>query len=76
MNVTTARKAFGVRLRVARIYAGKMQVDLASDLGVPQQSVSNWERGRNLPSGDGTVRIASVLHVRAEWLASGTGDMR
>ena len=41
-------------------YSGK---DLAEDLDVSVNTVSNWSKGHNTPSGDDLLRIAKALDV-------------
>lgn len=43
-----ATSTWGNRLRDARIAAGKSQTDIALEVGVSQQLVSQWERGTSL----------------------------
>lgn len=37
------------RIKALRLMAGWSQKDMASRLGVTWLTVSNWERGRNIP---------------------------
>ena len=41
-------------------YSGK---DLAEDLSVSVNTVSNWSKGHNTPSGEDLLRIAKALEV-------------
>lgn len=58
---------FAERLKVARIKAGLNQSDLAQQLGVGQNAISNYERG-STPKLETAVRIAEILHVSLDWL--------
>ena len=42
--------------------------DLAGELGVSVNSVSNWRRGRALPTIPRLVEIADQLDVTTDWL--------
>ena len=59
---------FHERLRAARLLRGMSQVELARELGVTKQSVSNWENDNILPSIEMLCRIASCLSVSADYL--------
>lgn len=65
------------RIRLARRKAGVSQEVLAQKLGVKRSAVANWEAadGAN-PCGANLERLAEVLHIAYEWLATGRGDMR
>lgn len=43
--------------------AGKTQVAFARELGVPKQTVSNWVKGRNMPS---YKRLEKILEMMEE----------
>lgn len=47
MKDTERRKVIGGRLRVARRALRLSQWDVASEVGVSQQTVANWETGRS-----------------------------
>lgn len=47
MKDTERRKLIGGRLRVARRAIRLSQEDVASEVGVSQQTVANWETGRS-----------------------------
>lgn len=53
------------------------QEALAAKLGVKRSAVSNWEAvGGASPSGVNLERLAAVLEVSFEWLATGRGEMK
>ena len=56
------------RLRALRQARGLSQVDLARELGVTKQSVSNWENDNILPSIDMLVRISHFFSVSTDYL--------
>ncbi len=53
------------KLRLARNLS---QVDLAKELGVTKQSVSNWENNNIQPSIDMLIRLARYFSVSADCL--------
>lgn len=67
-------KSLADRIKAARKHANLTQKDLASKVGVSQPVISQLEKGENLQSVH-LVKIASHCNVRAEWLATGKGDM-
>lgn len=69
-------KDVGMRVRHVRELRGLTQVQLAKKAGVSQAAISELETGENRsPWGTNLVKIAQVLKVSPEWLASGKGQM-
>jgi transcriptional regulator with XRE-family HTH domain len=64
-------RSIGDRLRYARKLRGLNQAGLAERVGVSQPSVANWESGVHDPRRVMLAKIADVLGVSPEWLASG-----
>lgn len=64
---------FSERLAYAMSAAGFTQGKLAKEVGMAQSSVNKLLNGAN--GSRNTVKIASVLGVRPEWLSSGEGEM-
>jgi transcriptional regulator with XRE-family HTH domain len=58
---TDAEATFGERLRAARPRAGLTQRELADQVGVGQQMVSDWESGRKKPRGRERAWIAEII---------------
>ncbi|MGH8923853.1 MAG: helix-turn-helix domain-containing protein [Acidimicrobiia bacterium] len=56
----------GPVLREARDSAGLRQQDVASELGITQQTVSRWESGRSRPGRDQLLALAGVLGINDE----------
>lgn len=56
------------KLREVRVSRGLSQVDLAKQLGVTKQSVSNWENDNIQPSVEMLVKIAQTLSVSTDFL--------
>lgn len=65
---------FGARLRKAREAARMTGPQMARELRVSAQTVSEWERGRYFPAADKLVRIAQLTNVKVDWLLSGQND--
>jgi len=68
--------SIGERLRIARNKRGLTQEALASLVQTPltQGTIAHIENGRS-ESSRHIVWIAAALHVRAEWLVTGKGEM-
>lgn len=65
------------RIRMARRQMGWSQQQLAEQLGVRRSAVANWEAsGGAHPSSANLERLANLLHVAHEWLATGRGEMQ
>jgi transcriptional regulator with XRE-family HTH domain len=71
---------FGEKLRSFRISSGKTQSELGEAVGVPQATISKWEKGLQKPSSDHASKLQDLtgmpmaellgLEVRAEPKAS------
>lgn len=57
------RKQFGRRVQGLRIAAGVTQEQLADEVGVTIESISNIERGIHGPSFDNLEKLARALKV-------------
>jgi len=64
------KQYLGENLACARERIGMTQDALAEKLGVSFQTVSNWERGENLPDVPHLVEAARVLNVTVDSLTS------
>ena len=65
----------GNRIKSARAARKRSQQWLADEVGVTQSSVSEWETIKTDPATENLKRIAKVLDVDFEWLATGRGEM-
>ena len=63
------------RIRELRIARGLSQVELAKQLGVSKQSLSNWENDNIQPSIEMLERLANCLSVSTDYLL-GRDDRR
>lgn len=60
---------FGLRLKLARVYMGMSQTEMAEHLGVSLKMIYRWESGEREPPNTLRVReIAEKLQVPFEWL--------
>ena len=59
---------FGIKLRELRNSHGLTQIQLAKELGVSKQCVSNWENDNILPSIDMLIRISQYFYVSCDYL--------
>ena len=62
---------FGNRLRVAIRRTWKSQKALAEHLGMSEQSLSRYTRGRGVPAGGEMAKLAQALPGQIEWILTG-----
>ena len=65
------RNRVGNLLAGARLKAGLTQTQLAGELGIRQNMISDYERGRRTYSDAMAKRLSKVLEVREEYLRYG-----
>ena len=58
-------------IRILRIKSGYSQKNLAEELGVSQQSVSNWEKGSREPPIDMLKKMANIFNCTIDELVKG-----
>ena len=66
-------REFGVRLTQYRERLHLSITELAGRLGVDYMQISRYEKGQSLPSLDTAIRLAKVLEVSLDELATGSG---
>jgi transcriptional regulator with XRE-family HTH domain len=68
---------YGRRIRRARTVGDLTQAQLALLIGVHRSAVAQWERFKGTkPNAIHLAKIADVLEISFEWLATGRGRMR
>ena len=63
------------RITQARKMRGLSQERLAERMKVSRGACGHWERGKALPSTEHLTKLAIILNVPMEWLATGKGEM-
>ncbi|WP_406541607.1 helix-turn-helix domain-containing protein [Clostridium ljungdahlii] len=61
------RKFNGERLKSARKYRGKTIKDLAEDIGVSKQAISQFENGKSTPLFETLIKIVDKLKFPREY---------
>lgn len=64
----------GGRIWRARDALGLTLEDLAAQLGLPEETVSGWERDHAEPETKALFMLAGVLSVSPSWLIAGIGE--
>jgi len=57
-------QTLGERIRKARMDKGLYAKQLASKLGVTDDTVINWEKGRNMPQGKNIEKVKEFLKAK------------
>jgi len=68
--------SIATRIRFLRKQKDLSQAGLAKLVGVTKGACGQWERGTTSPSIENLAKLAIVLDVYFEWLATGRGDMK
>ncbi len=71
MRSPEARRRLGVRLRAARDLARMSQRDVAAELQISRQTVSNWESGRALPDALQVIHLAQTYGTPTDFMLLG-----
>ncbi len=67
-------KQIGLRLKTVRKEAGLTQQQLAKRLGIPYQSIGQWERGIRNPKIETLQAIADAIGVSLDYLLGNVND--
>lgn len=59
---------FTDRLKTLRKEKKLTQKELAEQIGIKQNSYSDWETGKNEPNLENIVKLADLLDVSLDWL--------
>ena len=59
---------FSERLKTLRKEKKLTQKELAEQIGIKQNSYSDWETGKSEPSFENLIKLADLLEVSLDWL--------
>lgn len=65
----------GLKLKQARINSGITQENIARQLGVSRQTVSNWERGVFYPDIVSIIRLSEIYDISLDNLLKGDANI-
>jgi len=65
---------FGERLTDIRRKLGFNQVDFSEKLGLTQQSLSRYEKNKNIPSIEFVQKLTNIFDINLNWLLIGKGE--
>lgn len=66
---------FSTRLKELRIDRKLKQSDIADDLGITDQAISNYELGKREPRIPDLILIADYFHVTIDYLVGRSDEM-
>ena len=66
---------FSEQIKKIRVDKGITQQEMANNLGISRQAISNWENDRNLPDIEMIIKIAQVFNLTLDELILGGIDM-
>lgn len=58
---------FGIRLKQLRKERKLTQKELGEKVGVKQNTFTNWENGKRVPSYENLVKLADIFGVSVDW---------
>lgn len=65
----------GQRLKDARQNAGLSQEQLAKQMGVSRQTISNWENSRSMPDVGSAVKLSGIYNITLDELLKNKSDV-
>lgn len=65
----------GEKLKNYRTSAGMAQEQLAEEINVSRQTISNWENGKSLPDVISLIKISDLYQISLDELLKGDGKM-
>ena len=71
MKTTSEKQEISSRIKSARLSAKISSVYVSKEMHLSDSICSQWERGISNPSTAHLVKLASILKVSFEWLATG-----
>lgn len=63
-----------MRLKELRIKKGLSLLELSLLVGVSDQTISNWERGKNEPNIENIIKLANIFNVSIDYLLGRTDN--
>ena len=61
------------RIRACRLKLSLSQNQLGYKLGLSKTTISFWEKGRNVPSGQSLIELSCIFDCDPEWILTGRG---
>ncbi|MFV0395041.1 MAG: helix-turn-helix domain-containing protein [Coprobacillaceae bacterium] len=61
----------GKKLRTARINSGLTQEQIAEDINVSRQTISNWENEKSYPDIISVIKLSDLYHISLDELLKG-----
>lgn len=61
-------KVFSKRLKELRKEKKLTQKEIAEQIGIKQNSYSDWETGKNEPNFENLIKLADFFEVSLDWL--------
>lgn len=74
-SISAKAQELGRRIQAARERKRVTQANLAAQLGVTDNAVTQWETGRAIPRAERLATIAASLGVLLTWLMTGEGPI-
>lgn len=65
----------GEKLKNFRLSAGMTQEQIAEEINVSRQTISNWENGKSLPDVISLIKISDLYQISLDDLLKGDGKM-
>ena len=65
----------GVKLKEARLQAGLTQENVAEDIQVTRQTISNWETEKSFPDIVSVIKLSTLYNISLDKLLKGDEEM-
>ena len=66
----------GVKLKEARLQAGLTQENVAEEIQVTRQTISNWETEKSFPDIVSVIKLSTLYNISLDKLLKGDEEMR
>ena len=73
-NFASDDDTLGGRIAHARDLTGQETAEVASQIGVTEETLAEWESDRSEPRANKLMTLAGVMGVSPAWLISGNGE--